>query len=75
MRGHRAAELRRVSGRRGQWIDAADRLVVTGRFRGRAKNGQELDAPFAHVSTMRNGKAVRFEHYVDQPSWSRACGG
>jgi ketosteroid isomerase-like protein len=58
-----------------QFIDAGDQVVVTGRFRGRAKNGQELDAPFAHIWTMRNGKAVRMEHYVDQPSWTRGWGG
>ena len=58
-----------------QLIDAGEWVVVTGRFRGRAKNGQGLDAPFAHVWTMRNGKAARFEHYVDQPSWTKAWGG
>ena len=58
-----------------QFIDAGEHLVVTGRFRGRAKGGQELDAPFAHVWTMRNGRAARFQNYVDQPRWAKGWGG
>ena len=57
------------------FIDAGDDLVVTGRFRGRSKGGQQLEAPFAHVWAMRNGKAVRFQNYVDQPAWTRGWGG
>ena len=58
-----------------QFIDAADRLVVTGHFRGRTKDGQQVDVPFAHVWTMRDGKATSFQHYVDAPSWTKAWGG
>ena len=57
-----------------EWIDARDRLVVTGHFRGTAKNGQAIDVPFAHVWTMRGGKASTFHNYVDQPAWSKAWG-
>ncbi len=57
------------------FIDAGDHVVVTGRFRGRAKGGGVLDAPFAHVWEMRNGKAARFQHYVDSDPWARAWGG
>jgi uncharacterized protein len=57
------------------FIDGADHVVVTGRFRGRSKGGQQLDAPFAHVWTMRNGKAAIFHHYVDATPWARAWGG
>jgi uncharacterized protein len=58
------------------FIDAADgRLVVTGTFRGRSKDGQSLEAAFAHVWEMRNGKAVRFEQYVSAEPWTRAWGG
>src|ERR671932_1611712 len=58
-----------------QFIDAADRLVVTGHFRGRTKAGQQVDVPFAHVWTMRDGKAASFQNYVDAPSWTKAWGG
>jgi uncharacterized protein len=57
-----------------EWIDARDRLVVTGHFRGTAKSGQAIDVPFVHVWTMRDGKAAAFHHYVDQPAWSKAWG-
>jgi ketosteroid isomerase-like protein len=57
------------------FIDAGDHVVVTGRFRGTAKGGGDLDAAFAHVWEMRNGKAVRFQQYVDSGPWARAWGG
>jgi uncharacterized protein len=58
-----------------QFIDAGEHVVAVGRFRGRAKNGTAFEAPFAHVWRMRNGKATRFQHFVDQASWTRAWGG
>jgi ketosteroid isomerase-like protein len=59
-----------------RFIDAADgRLVVTGTFRGRSKDGETLDTPFAHVWQMRNGKATSFEQYVAAEPWTRAWGG
>jgi hypothetical protein len=57
-----------------EWIDARDRLVVTGHFRGTAKSGEVLDVPFVHVWTMRGGKAGTFDNYVDQQAWSKAWG-
>src|SRR5918912_2035748 len=58
-----------------QFIDAGDHVVVVGHFRGRAKSGQQFDAPFAHVWAMRTGKAVRFHNYVQADAWARAWGG
>ena len=57
-----------------EWIDAGNRLVVTGHFRGKTKGGQAIDVPFAHLWTMRSGKASTFHNYVDQPTWSKAWG-
>jgi ketosteroid isomerase-like protein len=57
-----------------EWIDARDRLIVTGHFRGTAKSGEAIDVPFAHVWTMRGGKSATFHNYVDQPAWSKAWG-
>ena len=59
-----------------KFIDAAEgRLVVTGTFRGRSKDGETVDTPFAHVWQMRNGKATSFEQYVAAEPWMRAWGG
>ena len=58
-----------------QFIDAGDHVVVVGHFRGRAKSGQQFDAPFAHVWAMRTGKAVRFHNYVQADAWARAWSG
>lgn len=58
-----------------QFIDAGEHVVVVGRFRGRAKSGVTLDAPFVHVWTMRNGKAARFYNHVEASAWAKAWGG
>ena len=58
-----------------QFIDAGEHVVVVGRFRGRAKSGATLDAPFVHVYRMRNGKAVRFQNYVEATAWARGWSG
>ena len=55
-----------------QFIDAGEQVVVIGRFRGKAKSGATLDAPFVHVQRMRNGKVTRFENYVDSTAWAEA---
>ena len=40
-------------------LDAGDQVVVTGRFLGRGKDtGNELNAPFGHIWTLRNGKVI-----------------
>jgi ketosteroid isomerase-like protein len=58
-----------------QFIDAGEHIVVVGRFRGKATNGETLDAPFVHVNRMRNGKVVGFQNYVEAALWAKAWGG
>ena len=58
-----------------QFIDSSEHVVVVGHFRGRAKSGTVLDAPFVHVWKMRNGKAVNFYHHVEASAWTKAWGG
>jgi uncharacterized protein len=52
--------------------DQGDRVVVTGRFKGKAKSGAELDAAFEHTFDMRDGKIARFENKADQEAWTAA---
>jgi uncharacterized protein len=52
--------------------DQGDRVVVTGRFTGKAKSGAELDAEFEHVYDMKDGKIARLENKVDQEAWTAA---
>jgi ketosteroid isomerase-like protein len=52
--------------------DQGDTIVVTGRFKGKAKRGAELDAAFEHVYEMKDGKIVRLENKVDQDAWTAA---
>lgn len=51
------------------YIEAGDNVAVYGRLKGRLKkNGREFDIKIIHVWTLRDGKAVRFEAYIDTPA-------
>jgi ketosteroid isomerase-like protein len=52
--------------------DEDDRVVVTGRFKGKAKSGAELDASFEHVYELSGGKITRLENNVDRDAWASA---
>ena len=52
--------------------DDGDKVIVTGRFKGKAKGGATLDAPFTHTWEMRDGKAVTFNNEVDTNGWIQA---
>ena len=58
-----------------QFFPVGDHVIAIGRFTGRGKNtGKELNAATAHVWTMRNGRAVRFEAFHDEANWLQALG-
>jgi ketosteroid isomerase-like protein len=52
--------------------DQGDRIVVTGRFKGKAKSGADLDAAFEHTFDMRDGKIARLENKPEQEAWTAA---
>lgn len=55
--------------------DAGDRVVVTGRMRGRSRDGEnELDEPMAHVCTLQDGALVRLESYRNPEDAMSAAG-
>ena len=51
-------------------IDAGEHLVVVGTFRGRSKAGRQMQARYAHVWRMRDGKAVSFQNHVEAGPWA-----
>jgi ketosteroid isomerase-like protein len=54
-------------------IDAGDRVVAIGRTHGTVNaNGAPFDIPFAHVWTLREGRAAAFEAYIDTPAMREA---
>ncbi len=58
-----------------EFLDADDRVIVLGRFHGRGKaTGRTLDAPYAHVWTLRDGKAVHFRNYTDTANFLQSLG-
>ena len=48
-----------------EFLDAGERIVVTGRFTGRDSEGRTLDAPCAHIWRMSDGAATHFANYTD----------
>ena len=58
-----------------EFVDAGDTVVVIGRYRGVAKGtGRRLDAPYVHVWTLRDGRAIRFRQFLDTQGWNDALG-
>ena len=55
------------------FIEGGDTVVVEGRYRGKMKaTGTPVDAQFAHVWQLRDGKVVRFQQYTDTKQWADA---
>jgi len=56
-----------------EFIEADNRVAVIGRTHGTViANGNPFDIKIVHVWTLENGKATRFEPYVDTPGMLRA---
>lgn len=57
------------------FIDGGDTIVVEGRYGGTMRStGTRVDAQFAHVWHLRDGKVVRFQQYTDTKQWASAAG-
>jgi uncharacterized protein len=55
------------------FVSQDDRIVSFGVYTGRAKiGGRALNAPFAHVWTVRDGRIVRFIQYTESGAWAEA---
>jgi ketosteroid isomerase-like protein len=51
-----------------QFVDSGDRVVAVGYTRGRVRaTGKQFEVPAVHVWTLKDGKVVRFEAYIDNP--------
>ena len=58
-----------------EFLDAGDRVVVLDHFRVRGKaTGRTVDAPCAHVWTLRDGKVVYHRNYVDTATFLQSLG-
>ena len=55
------------------WLDAGDRIVVLGTYTGKNKaTGKSVRAQFAHVWTVKDGKAIRMQQYTDTKQFADA---
>ena len=49
-----------------------DEVVVLGHYRGKgAETGKELDLPFTHAMTVRDGKVTRMRQFVDAATFNK----
>lgn len=49
-----------------QFVAEGDTVVALGRYVGTYRaTGKSIDVPFAHIWTMKDGKAVRFRQHTD----------
>ena len=54
------------------WIEHGDDVAVTGRIRARTHSGHDLNAPYAHVFTVKGGKVSRTDNSHDTALWQAA---
>ena len=58
-----------------QFVDGGDVVVVLGRYEAKyRKTGRPLDAQFAHVWWLRDGKVTRLQQYTDTAQFARVTG-
>lgn len=56
------------------FVEGGDTVVVEGRYQGTMKaTGRPVDAQFAHVWQLRDGKIIRFQQYTDTKQWAEAA--
>ena len=49
-----------------EFIDAGDKVIALGEYSGKYKaTGKRFRANFAHIWTLRDGKAIKFVQYTD----------
>jgi ketosteroid isomerase-like protein len=59
-----------------EWLDAGIRVVVLGSYRGTHKaTGKGVQAQFAHVWGVKQGRVVRFQQYTDTKQFAEAVAG
>lgn len=54
------------------YVADGDRVVALGTYTGTyTATGRSVEAPFAHVWQLAEGRVVRFRQYTDGPPWAR----
>jgi ketosteroid isomerase-like protein len=57
------------------FFDAGDHVIVAGYYKGREKQtGRKLNASFAHIWRLHDGRAIRFRSVTDTASWLHSLG-
>jgi uncharacterized protein len=55
-------------------VEGGNTVMVEGRYVGTTKDGQRIDAIFAHIWDFDADKVVRFQQYSDTWQWRRVLG-
>ena len=54
------------------WVETGEDVVVTGHVLARTRSGRDLDAPYAHVFSFREGRVARNDNFHDTALWLQA---
>jgi ketosteroid isomerase-like protein len=57
-----------------RYVDLGTRVLVLAHFHATGRDGLEIERPFAHLWTLRDGRAVRLDAYADQREALEAVG-
>jgi ketosteroid isomerase-like protein len=58
-----------------EYVESGETVVMIGRLRGRAKEtGSPIDVRVVHAWTLRDGRVIRYDAYMDAPAMLAAIG-
>ena len=55
-----------------EYIAQGNKVVTLGHYTGKTKNGGSFDSDFVMVFTLRNGKVVAFQEFLDSAAYNAA---
>jgi ketosteroid isomerase-like protein len=69
----KVAELTQTTPEPEEYVESGETVVAIGRLRGEAKlTGKPIDVRIVHAWTLRDGKVVRYDAYMDAPAMNAA---
>jgi ketosteroid isomerase-like protein len=72
----KVAELTQTTPEPEEYVESGETIVAIGRLRGQAKQtAKEIDVRIVHAWTIRDGKVIRYDAYMDAPAMNAALAG
>ena len=69
----KVAELTQTTPEPEEYVESGETVVAIGRLRGQAKlTGKPIDVRIVHAWTIRDGRVIRYDAYMDAPAMNAA---